>query len=380
MKDKLKPSSKLQAAIHDVVSCFQKTASAIDEAFEIGREEGFTDMEIGNMIRKEMRSVGYNSRTIRRALPSTAKHTENTRLDYIHKADEDKMSSVEYDPAEESVNKLAITLANKQISRPVVDGVTSSTPTQDRKQLLQEQKPYLDDNISSEPPTVNTDNVILDTNIEKVKFGKKKGVHNIRPEEYRLEDLEEYDNNSLIQIIRYLHKCIAELKAERPVRDFKCIQKHSHQERKYQNNARTEKKKEFVGIFLNESVTNSQPKQEDTTQEAKESTKQKMAEEQVKLSQQEHRRLTGMNELIEQLTGLDLAGQGALVDNDGAWRMKLAERTKSHRLEIIAKMDDGDIQHHLSCSATLTRVLERFIDQLRDAKISRKKTAEIYGV
>src|SRR5688500_118151 len=92
MLDKLKPSAKLQAAINNVVGEFQKIAVAIDQAIRIGREEGFSDLEIGNMIRKGMLAAGYDPRTIRRALPASAKHIEKTRRDY---GDEDKMSSYE---------------------------------------------------------------------------------------------------------------------------------------------------------------------------------------------------------------------------------------------------------------------------------------------
>jgi hypothetical protein len=88
-----------------------------------------------------------------------------------------------------------------------------------------------------------------------------------------------------------------------------------------------------------------------------------------------------MIKLVEQLTGLDLAGQGALIGTDtNAARMKLAERTKEYRLAMIMKMDDGDIQHHIDHSATLCRILESFIDELRRAKESRKRTAGIATV
>jgi hypothetical protein len=84
------PSKKLQGAILNVVRSFQKTSVSIDQVFSIGREEGFNDIEIGNMVRKEMLAAGYNSRTIRRALPLTSKQHQKTRKDY---SDEDKMSS-----------------------------------------------------------------------------------------------------------------------------------------------------------------------------------------------------------------------------------------------------------------------------------------------
>jgi hypothetical protein len=73
------PSMKLRNAINDMVGSFQKTATSIGQVFSIGREEGFSDMEIGNMVRKEMLAANYDPRTIRRALPSSAKHIEKVR-------------------------------------------------------------------------------------------------------------------------------------------------------------------------------------------------------------------------------------------------------------------------------------------------------------
>lgn len=88
-----KPSEKLRQAVYNIVGSFQKTVESIDRVFSIGRAEGFSDIEIGKMIRKEMSAAGYDPRTIRRSLPHTAKETQKTRRDYI---DEDKMSSSEH--------------------------------------------------------------------------------------------------------------------------------------------------------------------------------------------------------------------------------------------------------------------------------------------
>jgi 16S rRNA U1498 N3-methylase RsmE len=76
---KKEPSKKLRDAIHNAVGIFIKTAKSIDKVFSIGREEGFSDMEIGYMIRKEMSAANYDPRTIRRALPPSAKHVEKAR-------------------------------------------------------------------------------------------------------------------------------------------------------------------------------------------------------------------------------------------------------------------------------------------------------------
>lgn len=87
---KKEPSRKFQDAIHDMIGSFQKTATSIELVFSVGRSEGFTDVEIGNMIRNEMLAAGYSLRTKRRALPLTSKQIHKTRKDY---SDEDILSS-----------------------------------------------------------------------------------------------------------------------------------------------------------------------------------------------------------------------------------------------------------------------------------------------
>jgi hypothetical protein len=90
---KKKPSKNLREAIHDMIGSFQKTATSIERVFSIGKNEGFSDMEIGNLIRKEMLAANYDPRTIRRALPPSAKHVEKVRE---QNAFADKMSANEY--------------------------------------------------------------------------------------------------------------------------------------------------------------------------------------------------------------------------------------------------------------------------------------------
>jgi len=67
------PSDRLKEKIHACVSSFQKLGAAIKEALEQGRKEGFTDREIGKMIRDEMLQVGFERSTIAGYLPSSAK-------------------------------------------------------------------------------------------------------------------------------------------------------------------------------------------------------------------------------------------------------------------------------------------------------------------
>jgi hypothetical protein len=67
------PSERLKEKIHACISSFQKLGAAVKEALEQGRTEGFTDREIGKMIRVEMLQAGFERSTIAGYLPSSAK-------------------------------------------------------------------------------------------------------------------------------------------------------------------------------------------------------------------------------------------------------------------------------------------------------------------
>src|SRR5215217_6334833 len=67
------PSKKLKEKIHACVSSFRKVGTAVEDAFELGREEGFTDKEIGKMIREEMLGAGLTRQTVSNYLPNSAK-------------------------------------------------------------------------------------------------------------------------------------------------------------------------------------------------------------------------------------------------------------------------------------------------------------------
>ena len=95
------PSEQLRQKLDNIVKHFQNCATLIDEAFALGLKEGFSIKEISKMIREQLARLGYNSRTIRRALPPFAKDITKTRKDYLtrdqsnNSNDEDIMSSFE---------------------------------------------------------------------------------------------------------------------------------------------------------------------------------------------------------------------------------------------------------------------------------------------
>ena len=72
------PSKKLQELVITFVGKIKDAKAAFDELLEQGRIEGFSDLEIGDMIRDKAKGK-LSNRQIRRLLPDTAKHTEKMR-------------------------------------------------------------------------------------------------------------------------------------------------------------------------------------------------------------------------------------------------------------------------------------------------------------
>jgi hypothetical protein len=60
-------------------STFMTLEDSINEALEVGRKEGFSDMEIGDMIRAEFKRINLPRMTLSRYLPATANHMEKAR-------------------------------------------------------------------------------------------------------------------------------------------------------------------------------------------------------------------------------------------------------------------------------------------------------------
>jgi hypothetical protein len=97
------PSKKLLLKLDEVVKNFQNCATLVYEAFTLGKEEGFSEKEIGRMMRENLAKLGYDPRSIRRALPPSAKDMSKTRKDFLSKnqvnpkdePDEDILSSLE---------------------------------------------------------------------------------------------------------------------------------------------------------------------------------------------------------------------------------------------------------------------------------------------
>jgi hypothetical protein len=76
---KRQPSQKLEKLIIRFVGDIKKLGATIIEILEQGRKEGFTDLEIGDMMREKARGH-VSDRHIRYLLPPEAKHTEKVRV------------------------------------------------------------------------------------------------------------------------------------------------------------------------------------------------------------------------------------------------------------------------------------------------------------
>jgi hypothetical protein len=79
------PSDELKQLIDQAVRHLHTSAGMVEKAFIKGRSEGFSDKQIGRMIKSHMLSLGYDPSTIRKALPSWAKDMTKTRKDYLSK-------------------------------------------------------------------------------------------------------------------------------------------------------------------------------------------------------------------------------------------------------------------------------------------------------
>lgn len=76
MLDNKQPSERLVELIDSLKLDLEKFLKPkVDKIFEVGRQEGFTDMEIGNIVRERMKGT-YSINRIRVMLPDSAKHIE----------------------------------------------------------------------------------------------------------------------------------------------------------------------------------------------------------------------------------------------------------------------------------------------------------------
>lgn len=198
---KHKPSKDFDKLLSSLGPDFGKLQDKVNACFDKGRNEGFSDMEIGSMIRTELKKH-YSDRTIRNVLPDTAKHQEKVRFAEKSAANErppleapnakimesiDKGDVVNYEDAED--NELVVALA-LEVDRTITDSSPKANPAP------QQQKPDRPFNrpFNSQPQSKEV-----------------QGIHNIDPREYDLDHLYEYDKDLLARIVVYIDKDLEDM-------------------------------------------------------------------------------------------------------------------------------------------------------------------------
>jgi hypothetical protein len=186
------PSETLREKIHNCVADFKsciagikKLEDAVKEAFVLGRQEGYTDKEIGDMIRKELAAAGLSNRTITRYLPAEVKRSGgySTRKDKLSFQNQNQNGAKQ--------------LAPDSISEVIV-GEESSTKIE-----------YENDNVKAQAqPGID------DKDVEPSLFYSV-------PEGFKLDLLDQYDKPYLIKVVKYLHKQIEKLVKQLRDKDIK---------------------------------------------------------------------------------------------------------------------------------------------------------------
>jgi hypothetical protein len=187
------PSEKLKEKIHACVSSFQKLGAAVNEALEQGRKEGFTNREIGKMIRDEMLQAGFERSTIAGYLPSSAKQKPRGRPGSRNKiSGKNPQTGAVEDPR----------LEEEQIQESDILA----------KDDFDEQKKQIDEEENRPVP-------VPDSRVDVQRVAPLESVIKLQsayieldPEgdEYDIEHLEKYSRSTLIRIIKWQHKHIQE--------------------------------------------------------------------------------------------------------------------------------------------------------------------------
>jgi hypothetical protein len=98
------PSEKLRQKLDGIVKHIRNCATLVDEVIALGKEEGFSEKQIGRMIREKLKQLGYDPRSIRRVLPSSIKDLSKTRKDYLHKSEDNNNYNMDEDILSSSEN------------------------------------------------------------------------------------------------------------------------------------------------------------------------------------------------------------------------------------------------------------------------------------
>lgn len=194
---KQKPSKKLEQLLADLIPDFGKLETKVNAILEQGRKEGLDDVTIGDLIRSKMQEH-YSDRTIRRVLPKAAKHSE-----FANKAD--KMSASERKPLEVPADKVKVEPTNKSLPSPEVRTVEGIENDGDAIPSVTDGKHREQTDDASDSQQLHSLTIESKPQIQQPGPKVVQGRFNVTPEEYKLEELEEYGKDLLIRIVRFLH-------------------------------------------------------------------------------------------------------------------------------------------------------------------------------
>jgi hypothetical protein len=187
------PSKKLKEKIHACVSSFQKLGTTVNEALEQGREEGFTDKEIGKMIRDEMLRAGFDRSTVAGYLPSSAKQKPRGK------------------PG--SGNKISRkNLQTEAVVQPEIPQFILKEEDVLAIDDIEEQKQQMDavgNTPIPQPSVVDTQRVTPSDSVIKLQSTSIE-LDPAEEDEYDIENLEKYSRSTLERIIKWQHKHLQE--------------------------------------------------------------------------------------------------------------------------------------------------------------------------
>jgi hypothetical protein len=189
------PSKKLEEKIHACISSLQKLGTAVNEALEQGREEGFSDKEIGKMIREEMLRAGLTRQTVSNYLPKSAK--AKPRGNPSGRFPKPKFSKKFL---------LNVAVVQQEIPQPEMVVKEDVLAIDD----IEEQGQQMD--VEGNTPVLESSVVELQCIIpsESVKFQSASIELDPEVDEYDIENLEKYSRSTLERIIKWQHKHLHE--------------------------------------------------------------------------------------------------------------------------------------------------------------------------
>jgi hypothetical protein len=186
------PSMRLKEKIHACIASFQKLGTAVNEALEQGRKEGFTDKEIGKIIREEMLQAGFERSTVASYLPFSAKQRPRGKPGSRNKiSGKNPQTNAVDDPK----------LEEEQLQ----DEVLAIDDREEQNKQMHKNKI----SPTTEAPAVDVRRVgsLVGNTEVQAAAAIEQGTE---ADEYDIENLENYSKSTLIRIIKLQHKRLQE--------------------------------------------------------------------------------------------------------------------------------------------------------------------------